>query len=74
MSWAFTGLLLVKLMRHVESWPLRRFYLKRLANFIKHRPYPMRVFDYVMESICHHHFYRFSQDMAKGRTDIISTM
>lgn len=73
-SWTFTGVLLAKLMRHVEGWPLRLYYLKRLANFIKHRPYPMRIFDYVMESVCHYHFYRFSQNMAKGHTDIISTM
>jgi hypothetical protein len=58
----------------INDWPLRRFYLKRLLGFIRHRPYPMRVFDYVMESVCHYHFYRFSQDMAKGKTGIINTM
>jgi hypothetical protein len=33
----------------------------------------MRILDYVMESVCHHHFYRFSQNMAKGQTGIINT-
>lgn len=74
MSWSITAFMLVKLLYHVDSWRLRWHYLKRLANFIRHRPYPMRLFDYVMEFVCHYHFYRFSQDMAEGKTDIINTM
>jgi radical SAM superfamily enzyme YgiQ (UPF0313 family) len=73
-SLGFTSVLFARLMIKINDWPLRRFYLKRLLGFIRHRPYPMRVFDYVMESVCHYHFYRFSQDMAKGKTGIINTM
>jgi hypothetical protein len=57
----------------MDDHRLRRLYLRRLFNYLKHRPYPMRILDYVMESVCHHHFYRFSQNMAKGQTGIINT-
>jgi hypothetical protein len=73
-SLGFTTLLLARLLRHVEGWPMRAYYLKRLLRYLRSRPYPMRILDYVMESACHHHFYRFSQDMAQRRTEIISTM
>jgi radical SAM superfamily enzyme YgiQ (UPF0313 family) len=73
-SLGFTTLLLARLWRNMDDRPLRRFYLKRLMRYLKHRPYPMRILDYVMESVCHYHFYRFSRDMAKGRTGIINTM
>lgn len=73
-SLSVTGLLLAKLLLHARDWRLRRHYLRRLAGFARSRPYPMRFFDYVMESVCHYHFYRFSQDMAKGRTGIVNTM
>jgi radical SAM superfamily enzyme YgiQ (UPF0313 family) len=72
-SLSYTTYLLAKLLLKINDWPLRRYYLKRLVGFIKSRPYPMRLFDYVMESVCHYHFYRFSQNMAKGRTGIINT-
>ena len=72
-SLAFTTYLLARLLLRVDDWPLRRYYLRRLFGFIKSRPYPMRYLDYVMESVCHYHFYRFSQNMAKGRTGIINT-
>jgi radical SAM superfamily enzyme YgiQ (UPF0313 family) len=72
-SLSFTSYLLVKLLVHCTDWGLRRHYLRRLLRFLLSRPYPMRLFDYVMESVCHYHFYRFSQDMAKGRTGIINT-
>jgi hypothetical protein len=73
-SLTFTTLLLVRLLRNVDGWALRRYYLKRLFGYLRSRPYPMRLLDYVMESACHYHFYRFSQDMAQGRTGIINTM
>lgn len=73
-SLGFTSLLLLRLLRHVGDWPLRRFYLKRLLKYLAQRPYPMRILDYVMESACHYHLYRFSRDMAEKRTGIISTM
>jgi radical SAM superfamily enzyme YgiQ (UPF0313 family) len=73
-SLTFTTFLLARLLWNVDSWPLRRYYLKRLLKYLKSRPYPMRLLDYVMESACHYHFYRFSQDMAQGRTGIINTM
>ena len=72
-SLSFTTYLMAKLLLKINDWPLRRYYIKRLVGFIKSRPYPMRIFDYVMESVCHYHFYRFSQNMAKGRTGIINT-
>ncbi|SMF94386.1 Radical SAM superfamily enzyme YgiQ, UPF0313 family [Methylomagnum ishizawai] len=73
-SWSFTSWLLVRLLWRVEVKDLRGFYLKRLLNYVSHRPYPMRVLDYVMESVCHYHFYRFSRDMAQGRTGVVNTM
>jgi radical SAM superfamily enzyme YgiQ (UPF0313 family) len=73
-SLSFTALLLARLLRNVDDRDLRRHYIVRLARYLKSRPYPMRILDYVMESVCHYHFYRFSQNMAKGHTDIISTM
>lgn len=72
-SLSFTTFLLAKLLFRMDDSRLRRLYLRRLFNYLKHRPYPMRILDYVMESVCHHHFYRFSQNMAKGRTGIINT-
>ena len=72
-SLSFTSVLLAKLLLRMDDRRLRRLYLRRLFNYLKHRPYPMRILDYVMESVCHHHFYRFSQNMAKGRTGIINT-
>lgn len=72
-SWSFTTWLLVRLCLSIDESGLRRFYLKRLVRYIGKRPYPMRVLDYVMESVCHYHFYRFSQDMAHGRTRITNT-
>ncbi|MFM8443679.1 MAG: B12-binding domain-containing radical SAM protein [Methylococcus sp.] len=72
-SWSFTSYLLVKLLIRADDWRLRRFYLRKLLAYIARRPYPMRILDYVMESVCHHHFYRFSQNMVKGRTGIINT-
>jgi radical SAM superfamily enzyme YgiQ (UPF0313 family) len=73
-SLTFTTFLFARLLRNIDDRPLRRFYIKRLIRFLKSLPYPMRIFDYVMESVCHYHFYRFSQDMAKGTTGIINTM
>lgn len=72
-SLSFTSWLLAKLLFRVDDKKLRRFYLKRLIRFIRSRPYPMRLLDYVMESVCHYHFYRFSQNMIKGQTGIINT-
>jgi radical SAM superfamily enzyme YgiQ (UPF0313 family) len=72
-SLSFTTFLLAKLLIKMDDHRLRRLYLRRLFNYLKHRPYPMRILDYVMESVCHHHFYRFSQNMAKGQTGIINT-
>ena len=73
-SLTFTTFLFARLLRNMDDWSLRRYYIVRLLRFLKSWPYPMRILDYVMESVCHHHFYRFSQDMAKGRTGIINTM
>ena len=72
-SLGYTTYLFVKLMMNTGSWRLRVFYTQRLFNYLLHRPYPMRVLDYVMESVCHHHFYTFSQNMSKGKTSVINT-
>lgn len=72
-SLTFTTGLLAKLLIGIDDWPLRRLYLKRLLGFVKSRPYPMRFLDYVMESVCHYHFHRFAQGMAKGRKNIVNT-
>ena len=72
-SLSFTTYLLAKLLIKMDDAHLRRFYLRRLFNYLKHRPYPMRILDYVMESVCHYHFQRFARDMGKGRTGIINT-
>ncbi|NBS15844.1 MAG: DUF4070 domain-containing protein [Gammaproteobacteria bacterium] len=72
-SLTFTTWMLMKLLIHSGDWSLRKHYLKRLYRFAKSKPYPMRYLDYVMESVCHHHFYRFSQNMLKGETEIINT-
>ena len=72
-SLTFTTWMLIKLLIHADDWSLRKHYLKRLYGFAKSKPYPMRYLDYVMESVCHHHFYRFSQNMLKGETEIINT-
>lgn len=74
LSLTFAMIMLIKLLWYVDTWALRQHYCKRLLNFIKHRPQPMRIFEYILESVCHYHFYRFSQDMVKGETGIISTM
>lgn len=73
-SLAWTTGMYARLMWKMDDWKLRRYYVKRLLNYLQNRPHPMRLLDYVMESMCHYHFYRFSQDMAKGRSGIISTM
>ena len=72
-SWFFTAFMLAKLLVHIDDWNLRGFYVKRLLRFIAARPYPMRIFDYVMESACHYHFHRFARDMVRRRTGIINT-
>ena len=72
-SWSYTSYLLARLLIRVDDRRLRLFYLRKLIAYIARRPYPMRILDYVMESVCHYHFYRFSQDMVKGRTGIINT-
>ena len=72
-SWSFTAYLFLRLWLKVDDARLRRHYLRRLVRYIGRRPYPMRLLDYVMESVCHYHFYRFSQDMADGRTRITNT-
>ena len=72
-SLSFTTFLLTKLLIRVDDGRLRRIYVTRLLKYLATRPYPMRILDYVMESVCHYHFYRFSQNMAKGRTGIINT-
>ena len=73
MSLSYTTFLLGRLLLRTESWSMRAYYLRRLFRYVRTGPYPMRVFDYVLESVCHHHFYRFSQNMAKGNTGIINT-
>lgn len=73
-SFTFTGLLFARLLRRVNGWPLRFYYAKRLLRFLLSRPYPMRVFDYVMESVCHYHFHRYSQTMARGDKDMLNPL
>lgn len=74
MSLLFTAGLFGRLFRHASDDGLRWFYLRQLLRYAKERPYPMRYFDYVVEMACHYHFYRFTRDMAQGKTNIITTM
>lgn len=73
MSLMFTLALFLRLFRHAAEDGLRWFYLKQLLRYAAKRPYPMRYFDYVVEMACHYHFYRYTQDMVRGRTQIITT-
>lgn len=65
--------LFVKLLMHQKSLSLRVFYTKRLFNYLLHMPNPMRILDYVIESISHHHLFTLSQDMSNKKTSVINT-
>ena len=73
MSLFFTAGLFGRLFRHASEDGLRWFYLRQLFQYAKARPYPMRYFDYVVEMACHYHFYRYTRDMVRGRTHLITT-
>jgi radical SAM superfamily enzyme YgiQ (UPF0313 family) len=73
MSLGFTLGLFLRLFRDAGIDGLRWFYLRQLIRYAVKRPYPMRYFDYVVEMACHYHFYRYTQDMVQGETEIITT-
>ncbi len=73
MSLGFTLALFTRLFVTAHEDGLRWFYLRQLFEFARQAPYPMRYFDYVVEMVCHYHFYRYTQDMIKGRTQLITT-
>lgn len=74
MSLLFTSWLFMKLFRYAREDGLRWRYLHQLRQYARHKPYPMRYFDYVVELACHYHLYRLSKDMVRGKTGIITTM
>jgi len=71
-SWSI--LVFSRFLFKLDNRKLLDHYVSRLFNFIKNRPQPERIAGYISEIICHYHFYRYSQDMANGRSEIISTM
>lgn len=73
MSMIFTIALFARLFRHAEVDGMRWIYLRHLVRYARQKPYPMRYFDYVVEMACHYHFYRYTQDMVRGRTEIMTT-
>lgn len=73
MSLGFTAVLFMRLFYHASDDGLRWFYLTQLLKYAGKNPYPMRYFDYVVEMACHYHFYRYSRDMIRGNTDLITT-
>ena len=73
MSFGFTAVLMGRLLWFAREEGLRWVYLRALMNYARHKPYPMRYFDYVVEMACHYHFYRFTSDMTRNRTGIINS-
>lgn len=73
MSFGFTALLLLRLLREVKPSGLRKFYLKALWRYAQSGPYPMRYFDYVVEMACHYHFFRYTEELRQRRGPVEST-
>jgi radical SAM superfamily enzyme YgiQ (UPF0313 family) len=58
----------------VDNRKLRNQYLRSLLAFLLSRPALSRLAAYSSEIVFHYHCYRYTQDMASGRSGIVSTL
>lgn len=66
------ALLFLRLMRHVESQPLRCEYRLRIWRFIRACPEPLMILKYIAKCAFHYHAYRLTENLREGR--MVSTM